>query len=190
MKIDRLVRKSRSYRRFREGYRVSKKILLDLAELGRLSPSMRNQQALKFYLSNTGAANNLIFPALRWAGALKDWNGPCPGERPAAYILILGDTKISRDFGPDHGIAAQSMLLGAVERGLGGCMIGNIDRGMLREAVNVPAHLEILLVVAIGKPHEKIILEPVKDSGGTAYYRDGSGAHHVPKRRLRDIVIR
>lgn len=184
-----LVKKSRSYRRFDEKIKISRKTLLDLIELARFSPCMRNQQALKFLISNEPEKNNKIFVTLAWAAALKDWKGPAPGQRPAAYIIVLGDKKISKDFGPDHGIAAQNILLGATEMGLGGCMVGSINRNSLRKNFGISEDYEILLVVALGKPREKIILEDLEKGKSTDYYRDKNGTHHVPKRKLEDLVI-
>ena len=81
--------------------------------------------------------NALIFPCLSWAGYLKDWPGPSEEERPSAYIIILGDTKISKSINCDHGIAAQSILLNLSEKGFGGCIIGLIDRPKLRKILNI-----------------------------------------------------
>jgi nitroreductase len=102
---------------------------------------------------------------LTWARYLKDWSGPREGERPTGYIVVLGDTEITRSFGCDHGIAAQTMLLGAVERGLGGCMIASIDRDGLRQALKIPPRFEILLVLALGKPREEVVVETLKPDG-------------------------
>lgn len=96
---------------------------------------------------------------------------------------------IAKNFGVDHGIAAQSILLGATELGLGGCMIGSIKREELRENLNIPEHLEILLVLAIGKPKEKVVIEPVAAEGNIKYWRDDQQTHHVPKRSLEDIIV-
>jgi len=38
--------------------------------------------------------------------------------------MRLGGTDISQSFGCDHGIAAHGIMLGAVELGLGSCMLG------------------------------------------------------------------
>jgi len=168
---------------------ITKKELLRLVEIARFSPSMRNQQALKFILSYEGKTNSLIFPTLAWAGALKDWCGPKDGERPSAYIAILGDTEISHDISPDQGIAAQSMLLGATEMGFGGCMIGAIKRDLLQKNLQIPERFKILLVVALGKPSESVILEDVKENGSITYYRDKDNNHHVPKRTLKELVL-
>ncbi|MGC2434223.1 MAG: nitroreductase family protein, partial [Desulfobaccales bacterium] len=124
-----------------------------------------------------------------WAGYLKDWPGPSEGERPAAYIVVLGDTEISKNFGCDHGIAAQSILLGARAQELGGCMLGSIQRDRLRQLFKIPENLEILLVIALGQPKETVVLEEVARGGSIKYWRDASGVHHVPKRRLKDIIL-
>jgi len=130
-----------------------------------------------------------VFPTLMWAGYLKEWGGPIKGERPAAYIVILGDSRISKSIGCDHGIASQSILLGAIERGIGGCMIGSVDRDELRAALRIPDCYEILLVLALGKPAEKIVLEDVAADGDIKYYRDELDIHHVPKRKLEDVIL-
>ena len=130
-----------------------------------------------------------MFPQLSWAGYLKDWGGPAEGERPAAYIVILGDKTVSHSFGCDHGIAAQTILLGATEKGLGGCIIGSVHEEELRKALEIPATCEVLLVIALGKPKEKVVIEPVGPDGDIRYWRDGESTHHVPKRSLEEIII-
>ena len=182
-----LILRNRSCRRFFERFAISEKTLKRLVDLARLSPSAANLQPLKYILSCEPRRNALVFPNLKWAGYLKDWPGPPEGERPSAYIIILGDTKISKSFGCDHGIAAESILLGARELGLGGCMIGSMDRQGLRQALKISTRYEILLVLALGKPKEKIAIETT--AGDIKYWRDSQGKHHVPKRKLDDIII-
>jgi nitroreductase len=184
-----LILKNRSYRRFYQEVDIKLETLRELVDLARLSASAGNMQLLKYILSCDSQKNSLIFPHLAWARNLKDWPGPCEGERPAAYIIILGDTEISRSFGCDHGIAAQSILLGAVEKGLGGCIIGSIGRQGLREALGITPRYEILLVLALGKPKEAVVIETVGASGDIKYWRDSDGVHHVPKRHLGELII-
>ncbi len=183
-----LLRKSRSYRRFNENAKLSKSTLEELVALTRYCPSAANRQPLKFVLSCTGKRNNAIFPCLSWAGYLEDWDGPDKGERPAGYIVILLDTEITDDPSVDHGIAAQSMLLGAAELGIGGCIIGSVDRKRLGEKLSLPARYEILLVVALGEPGEEIIIENPIDND-IKYYRDKNQVHHVPKRGLAEVIL-
>jgi nitroreductase len=132
---------------------------------------------------------DLVFPCLAWAGYLKDWDGPSPDERPSAYIIILGDKNLGSNFDVDLGICAQTILIGAVESDLGGCMIASIRRDQVRSAFEIPDYLEILMVLAIGKPIEKIVIDTVKD-GDIRYWRDAGQVHHVPKRELSDILIK
>jgi len=184
-----LVLKNRSYRRFYQEVDINLDTLRELVELARLSASAMNLQPLKYVLSCEPEKNSLIFAHLGWAGYLKDWPGPCEGERPSAYIIMLGDTEISRSFGCDHGIAAQSILLGAAEKGLGGCMIGNIRKEELCRALEIPPRYEILLVLALGRPKETVVIETVEPGGDIKYWRDSNGVHHVPKRPLADLII-
>jgi len=187
--LEDLIRKNRSYRRFDQETDISTKTLRALVNLARLSASGANQQPLKYILISDPETNASVFPHTRWAGYLKDWEGPAEGERPAAYIIILGDTSIRPTFGCDHGIAAQSIMLGATERGLGGCILGALDRGELRETLEIPEQYEILLALALGKPKERVELEEVGSDGDIKYYRDEDGVHHVPKRALETIIL-
>jgi nitroreductase len=187
--IRELVLKNRSYRRFYQDVPVSLETLKELVDLARLSASAANRQPLKYVLSCDPQMNALVFANLAWAGYLKDWPGPEEGERPAAYIIILGDKTITQSFGCDHGIAAQSILLGATETGLGGCIIGSIQKAELSQAMAVPAEYEILIVIALGKPKETVVLEAVGPGGDIKYWRDEQAIHHVPKRSLREIIV-
>ena len=189
MTLFELVQKSRSYRRFDETYTVDGETLQALVKLARYSPTGNNMQPLKFWLSNTPDMNKKIFPFLGWAGSLKDWKGPKEGERPTAYIIILGDIDIQINFGVDHGIAAQSMMLGAAEKGLGGCMIGSVQRDGLQQSLGIPKRYRILLVLALGKPVETVVTEPIGEDGSVKYYRDKDAVHHVPKRDLTDLIV-
>jgi nitroreductase len=184
-----VIIRNRSYRRFYQEVALDRETLRELLDLARLSASGANMQPLKYILSCDPQKNALIFPYLAWAGYLKDWPGPSEGERPSAYIVILGDTDISRSFGCDHGIAAQSILLGAAEKGLGGCIIASVQRQGLREALQIPPRYDILLVLALGKPKETVVIESVGPTGDIKYWRDNESIHHVPKRLLDDIIV-
>ena len=184
-----LVRTNRSYRRFYQETSVDENTLRDLVDLARLSASGANRQPLKYVLSCTPERNALVFPHLAWAGYLSDWDGPVEGERPSAYVIVLGDTEISQSFGIDHGIASQSILLGAAELGLGGCIIASVQREALREAMGIDPRYKILHVLALGKPKETVVIEAVGMDGNIKYWRDSQQVHHVPKRALDDILV-
>ena len=189
MAIYDIVLRNRSFRRFYQEERIEREVLVNLVELARLSASGSNKQALKFVLINDPGKCDILFPSVEWAGYLENWDGPTKGEQPSAYIIILGDTAISKTFGVDHGIAAQSILLGATEKGYGGCMIASIRRKKLRHDLKIPGEYEILLVLALGKPKEKVIIDEVRD-GDIKYWRDNKDVHHVPKRSIRDLIVK
>lgn len=187
--IAELIKKNRSCRRFYQDHYVDPETLKKLVELARLSASAANLQPLNYILSSEPSTNSLIFSCLAWAGYLKEWTGPKEGEKPSAYIVILGNTKITTSFGCDHGIAGQSILLGAREKGLAGCMIGSIQRERLADMLNIDEKYKILLVIAIGRPKEKTIIENIGQGGDIRYWRDNNNVHHIPKRTLKNIII-
>jgi len=184
-----LITKNRSYRRFDNSHSISEDTLIKLIDLARLSGSASNRQVLRFYISNTNSKNNDIFTCIKWAGYLTDWQHPIPEERPSAYIVILKPEDTASYIGHDTGIACQSILLGAVEAGLGGCLFGSVDRIKLKELLKIPSQYEIELVIAIGKPVEKIQLDPVQNND-IKYWRDQNQIHHVPKRDINDLIIK
>ena len=184
-----LIQRNRSYRRFHEEVAIEHETLRELVNLARLSASAANLQPLRYILSCDPKNNALIFPQLAWARYLKGWPGPAEGERPSAYIIILRDTEVTPAWDCDYGIAAQSILLGATERGLGGCMIGSINKEELRKVLEIQGRYEILLVLALGKPRETVVIDTVDPAGDIKYWRDSKGVHHVPKRILDDIIV-
>lgn len=184
-----LILRNRSYRRFHQEAPVSLETLKELVDLARLSASAANRQPLKYILSCNPEMNARIFPNLAWAGYLKEWGGPKEGEKPSAYIIVLGDKTITQEFGCDHGIAAQSILLGATEKGLGGCIIASVRRKMLSQELGIPGTYEILIVIALGKPKEQVVIESLGEDRDIKYWRDEQGTHHVPKRPLDEVVL-
>ena len=189
MEFREIVKKNRSCRRFKESKPVTEDELRDLADMARLIPSAQNLQPLKYILAAEPDMCSKIFPSLFWAGYLTDWKGPEPGERPSAYIIILSDREISKAVKWDHGIAAQTILLGAVSKGFAGCMIGSINKEQLRSDITISEQFEIELIIALGYPGEKIIIEDIETGESIRYYRDPNGNHHVPKRKLSDIIV-
>lgn len=189
MNFEDIIQKNRSCRRFYEDFEITMDVLRKLVSYARVSASSGNIQALKFYLSADRVNNDKIFRHLQWAFYLKDWDGPEKGERPSAYIIILGDTDIHATIDIDVGIAAQSILLGATSIGLGGCMFGSVNRVGLRKEFQISRKFQIPLIIALGKPKEKIKIEEVDSTGNIVYWRDEEMTHHVPKRSLDELII-
>ena len=190
--LEELVKKNRSYRGYDPSVRLTRKDLLELVDLTRYTASSVNEQPLRYYIAWEKEEVEKILPLTMWARALKDIQLPHPGKEPAAFIIICQDMNISSNttrFQRDVGIAAQTMLLAAVERGLGGCMIGSFYKPQLKELLHLPDDVEPNLVVALGKPAEKVVLTDVGEDGSTKYYRDAEDVHYVPKRSLADLVL-
>lgn len=186
-----LVKLNRSYRRFHEDVSVSREDLVQLVDLARQSASGGNLQPLRYALSWTADRNQAVFSTLAWAAYFKDWAGPAAGERPAAYIIVLTEQGPGRErlLFTDLGIATQNILLGAVERGLGGCIFHSVDRPALQAALAIPEKYQILHVIALGKPKEEVVIEEIPAGGDVKYWRDQAGVHHVPKLRLDDVLV-
>ncbi|MEI8032853.1 MAG: nitroreductase family protein [Chlorobiaceae bacterium] len=184
-----LVTKCRSYRRFDQSHQVEGGLLRDLVELASMVPSAKNLQPLKYIAISDHARASALFPLLSWAGYLAEWPGPSEEERPTAYIIMLGDSRICRDFACDSGIAAQTILLGATFAGLGGCIVASIDREKARTQLKIPDHFEILMVIAIGLPRESVVIDRMAREDDVRYYRDAHAIHHVPKRPVDEILL-
>ena len=182
-----LILKTRSIRRFYQDVAIDIDTVRDLVDLARCAPSATNLQPLKYMLCCDRKVNQLIFPHLNIGD---ERCGPAvEGERPSAYIIILRDTTIEMHGRIDHGIAAQYILLGAAEKGLGGFMLGWIERKNLVESLNIPPRFKVLLVLALGVPKEQVVLDTVGPDGDTRWWHDEEGVHHVPKRSLNEIIL-
>lgn len=184
-----LLIRSRSIRKFIEKEKIEIRVLKEIIEDVRLMPSAANLQPLRFVLISRQETCESIFPLLRWAAYLKDWGGPEKGQRPAAYIILLGDRKISPYIDWDCGFALQTLLLSAVDKGFGGCAIASFDKGKINELLDLSDNLETACVVALGKPAETVVIDPVKN-GDIRYWRDEKAVHHVPKRSVEELVFR
>lgn len=184
-----LILKNRSYRRFYQERLIETSTLRELVDLARLSPSGRNIQALKYVLANTKEKNNKIYENIHWAGYYKDWDGPKDGEKPSAYIVVVKDNSLGMSMTQDQGIAVQSILLGAVEKNLGGCIIANVDKKNLLETLNLDERYEIVLVLALGYPKEEVVIKEINQTGDFKYWRDENEVHHVPKRTLDELIL-
>lgn len=185
-----LVSKCRSYRRFYEDVSIPYEDLKDMVDTARIVGSTANAQPLKYKIIRDRDMCARIFPTIGWAGALKDWDGPEPGERPSAYIAVICDLSIGKNKQWDEGIASQTIMLSAVEKGYGGCMIGNCRRSELIEILGLdPEKYAVSLLLALGKPKEEVVPVPVGQDGDTTYYRDENQVHYVPKRNLEDVLL-
>ncbi len=185
-----LVQKNRSYRRFFENESIDEELLTEWVSLARLTPNGANKQALRYVLSHQKETNEKIYAQLGWAGYFSDWDGPKPGERPSAYIILLQQSSYKAGSPYDIGIAAQTIMLAAVEKGYGGCMLGNIHREELKKELQLAEDLEILLVLALGKVKETVVIDEISAGESIRYWRESDGTHHVPKIKTADLILK
>ena len=188
MNLKELATKNRSHYQFQESEPFTPEQFERLVELARLSASAANLQPLKFMFSHDPGRNGAILSCLRGESFIQGFPAPPQGRQPAAYVIILGDTSITNNFWCNHGIAAQSILLGAVEMGFGGCILTDLDRQALARSLKIPGHLEILLVIALGVPRERFVITDAVN-GETRCWQDINKVRHVPKRSLNDIIL-
>lgn len=184
-----LVLKNRSYRKYYFDKKVSVEELSQLVELARLTPSSKNKQPLRYVLVTEPNDCEFVFKQLRWAWFLKDWSGPTAEEQPPAYIVVALDRTLNEQADIDAGIVSQTMLLGAAELNLGGCIIRTVNRFELEKYLQLPESHEIILVIAIGYPNQNIRICEVNTDGATDYYEEANGVHVVPKRSIEDLII-
>lgn len=187
--IKNLVKSNRSYRKFINSQKVSEQQLIELVDLARVTPSSKNLQPLRYLLVTDEKDSNFVFKQLKWAWYLKNWSGPYEDEQPPSYIVVCIDTDINDKADIDSGIAAQTILLGAVESGLGGCIIRTVNGYAIKKHFNLPESIEVVMVLAIGYPDQKIILEEIDNDDSVEYYENDEGTHFVPKRKLNDILL-
>ena len=187
-----LITINRSYRGFNEARAVSREELLDMVDCARLSASSQNIQPMKYYLAYEKDKVEEVLSCTSWARDLPELHLPFPGTHPTAFVVMLLDKDINDNvqrFQTDCGISAQSILLSAAEKGLGGLMIKNFRAGELTQVMGTSENLHPMMVIAIGEPAEEIVLDELLPGEPHMYYRTPDGAHHVPKRRLEDIIV-
>lgn len=185
-----LVKKSRSYRRFYGDKKITEDTLIGLIELTIFCPSTGNIQPMKYMIVCDEDMNGEVYKTLAWAGYLKEWDGPSENERPTGYIVMLRDKSLMKSLNFDDGILAQTICLGAADEGLGTCMIASVKREELKGILNISDDFDISLVIALGYPKENIIIDDIKEDGSFKYWRDDEDNHHVPKRKIEDLIIK
>jgi nitroreductase len=181
-----LIKKNRSYRRFDSSYFVTIEELQELIRYSSYTASAMNRQSLRYRIFNSKEDCEKIFSSLKWAGYLKDWDGPNETERPTSYLLQYSIEPVSNHILCDAGIALQTILLAAVENGLGGCIFASVDKNQIHKLFPISANYQLLYAIAIGKPKEKIVLETSND---VKYWRDEHDVHYVPKRNWQELII-
>ena len=187
-----LLKSNRSFRRFDNSLPVGEDTLHRLVGLTRYCSSGRNLQPLRYRLVSSPEECSAVFPALKWAGYLTDWDGPSESERPTAYLIQCIDTELTSNCLCDDGLQLEAITLGASSLGVHGCIIKAFNAVKITEALAIPSRYKPLYVLALGYPAETVELTDTDGStdADIRYYRDASDHHIVPKRPTEELIIK
>lgn len=188
MSVIESIKSRRTIRKFKQ-IAVKCEDLETIIDCGRLAPTGANLQPLKFTYVTDKETRLKLYPLLKYAGYIEDWN-PAFEECATAFIIIMNDTDIkpTEKAECDSGAAVMNMSLAARELGLDTCWLGSVDRKIVKELLSLPEKLDIAYVLAVGYADQsgKYFDEP----GGIKYYFDSDGNVCVPKRPLSEVLIR
>ena len=189
MDIMQLMKWCRSYRRFDQSRPIPENVLDHILEAARLANSASNRQQLRFVVVRSPEMVEKIFPFTHWAAMLpKEAGQPKEGEHPVLFVVSTYETAVKAKWTDlDLGIAEARMTLAAAAEGVGSCILANIERDPIREALGIPASKEIATVVAFGYPTHASHIVDVKD-GEIKYYLDEKKDYCVPKRSREELV--
>lgn len=192
MNVYEATKKRRSIRRFKDKA-VPYAALEKCIDAARLAPSGRNQQCCEYVVINDGEVLPGIFEHIGGSAKLPpDKGGPRPEQAPKAYTIVLinktweGDINRRRVTWVDVGLAAENIMLAALEQGLGCCPILMFNEADIKMLLEIPDSCDVALVIAMGYPDESPVTEEAKDN--TNIYVDAKSVRHVPKRKLADII--
>lgn len=186
MNVREAIENRRTIRKFKQT-QIDEADLHELIDCARLAAYGANLQPLKF--KTITEQTEKIFSHIKWAGYLTD-GAPKDGEKPTAYIAVMGDTDIKKnaEFETDAGAAVTTMMLRATELNLGTCWLGAINREKISEILNLPGNLKLLYLLAVGVPAQESRICEMKDND-VKYFMDENNVLNVPKRALTDIVV-
>lgn len=189
MNVKEAIFKRRSIRKFSQGL-VGEEALADLIDCARVAAYGANIQPLKFRMITNEDETAKLFPSIKWAAYLED-GAPKEGERPTAYIAVMGDLSLKANgaFETDAGAAVTNMMLRAVEMGYATCWLGAIDRDMITKILNLPENLKLLYLLAVGKASQESVMTDI-EQGNVKYYIDENGIVNVPKRGIDEITVK
>ncbi|MGN0238356.1 MAG: nitroreductase family protein [Lepagella sp.] len=186
-----LLQEDRSIRRFDGEVVLPYSTMESLVELTRWCASGRNLQPLRYRIVADREEAASIYPYLKWAGYLPEWDGPAECERPNNYLVQCIDTQLTDNCMCDDGLHLQAITLGARVLGMGCCIIKSFDPAKVAEVLGISERYRPHYIIAIGKGVEQV---EVIDTDGTTganirYYRREDATHVVPKRPLKEIIL-
>lgn len=187
MEVLQAVKARRTIRKFRQT-QLSKKDIADILESARVAPAGANLQSLKYAVVTDVQTRENMFPYIKYAGYLPNWN-PTFEECPPVFLVIVNDTSIkpTEKCEVDCGAAIMSMCLTATEKQIGSCWLGAINREEIKKMLGFPDEYDIAYLLGLGYPDQTAKVVPMEDS--VKYYFDSDGTVCVPKRSMDEILI-
>jgi nitroreductase len=188
--------KRRSIRRFQDKP-VPYDVLEKCVDAGRLAPCGRNHQVCEYIIVDDAKLLPEVFENIGGSAIQSpEKGGPLPENRAKAYIITLINKHREDEYDAnrrritlyDVGIAAENIILVALEQGIGTCPILMFNEGGLKQVLNIPDKYDLALVIAMGYPNESPV--PEVSDGPVNIWVDDQGVRHVPKRKLEDITHR
>jgi nitroreductase len=182
----------RSIRRFKDKP-VPGEVLEKCVDAGRLAPSGRNHQVCEYIVVNDTQLLPEMFDCV--GGGVKlppEKGGPRPENTPKAYMIILinksweGDANRRKITLYDVGMAAENIILVALEEGIGACPVLMFNEDKLKQILDIPDGYDVALVIVMGYPDESPVTEVA--TGSIDLKLDDQLVRHVPKRKLSDII--
>ena len=182
MTVSELILKNRSTRAFDESRPITKETMEELIRLAAKSPSGMNRQPIRYRVLSEKSDLEKMLANCRFGGLL-GIKLPPEGQKPTGFILMFTDKEAKSPdtlAQKDIGIAAEAILLGAVEKGYAGCMLGSFNPQKLLADFGISDRFIPQLAIALGKGTETFRLTEA-ENGNLSYYRDEMGVHVVPK---------
>ena len=163
MKFEEMLLKRESCRAYCDKP-VAREDLVKICEAGRLSPSGCNAQPWKFIVVDEPEARARLCDALLLTGGKT--GAPWREQVPAFIVLVEQHANVmpfvlqyygdSQRFSQgDIGMAAMSMCYQALELGLSTCIIGMNDQEKMEQALGIPDHDAVRMLLAVGYPAEE-----------------------------------
>lgn len=181
------VKSRRTIRKFKQKP-LKHEDLIQIIDCARLAPFGANLQPLKFSVVTDEDTRKKLFPHIKYAGYIPEWN-PSFEETAPAFIAILNDTSIkpTEKSECDSGAAIMSMCLAAKELGIDSCWLGAIDRNEIKKILNLADNLDVTYLLALGYGSQNGDTFKINDS--VKYYFDENGNVFVPKRTIEEVLV-
>ncbi|MBR3933683.1 MAG: nitroreductase family protein [Clostridia bacterium] len=189
MNVYEAIKKRRTIRKFKD-IPLKEEDIMQIIDCARLAPYASNLQPLKFSVVTDKETRLKMYPHIKYAGYIPDWD-PEFEETPPVFIIVLNDTNIktTKTSEVDSGAAVAHMCLAATELGIDTCWFGSVGKKEIKEMLSFPEHLDITYVLGLGYGAQTGEYEDIKNNDHR-YYFDENGNVRVPKRSMEEIIIK